>query len=195
MQGLALALALLSLAVPARAQDGGLRSFDELKTLGDRAAISRALFEEIGKVLGHPRCTNCHSVDGLPRRGETGRPHVPAVKRGPDGKGIAAMRCRSCHGRRNYEAIGMPGAENWAAAEPDMQLADRPLAEICRQWKDPARTGGRDLKQIVAHFADDPLIAWAWAPGGKRSTPASSQEELTRYVQAWVDTGAVCPEE
>ena len=75
-----------------------------------------------------------------------------------------------------------------------MQLRDRPLAEICRQWKDPKRTGDKDLKAIVKHLAEDPAVAWSWAPGGTRSTPPGSQRELARYAQAWVDTGAVCPE-
>lgn len=189
-----LVLAFVLLAGQAAAQET-LRTFDELRALKDRDAISRALFGEIGKILHHPRCSNCHSADGLPRQGETGRPHVPLVKRGYDGKGLPAMRCRSCHTKRNYSATGIPGAEIWHAPTPDMRLADRPLAEICAQWKDPARTGDRDLKAIVKHLKEDPAIAWAWNPGGKRSSPPGSQEELARYAQAWVDTGAVCPEE
>lgn len=194
LAALALAVALAILTGTARAE-GDLRSFDELRALGDRVAISRALFGEIGKILQHPRCTNCHSVDGLPRQGEAGRPHRPAVKRGPDGMGKPAMRCRSCHATRNYAPTGIPGAAIWHAPEPDMRLAGRPLAEVCRQWKDPARSGDRDLRAVIKHLKDDPAVAWAWQPGGTRSTPPGSQEELGRYAQAWVDTGAECPAE
>lgn len=189
-----LALILVLVAGQAGAQEA-LRSFDELRALNDRDAISRALFEEIGRILQHPRCSNCHSADGVPRQGDTGRPHIPKVRPGHDGKGVPAMRCRSCHSSRNYAATGIPGAAIWHAPEPDMRLAGRSLAAICAQWKDPSRTGDRDLKAIVKHLKEDPAIAWAWTPGGGRSSPPGSQAELGRYAQAWVDTGALCPEE
>ena len=81
---------------------------------------------------------------------------------------------------------------NLSGGEPFLR---KEFAEICRQWKDPKRTGDKDLNAMVKHLAEDAAIAWSWAPGGTRSTPPGSQADLARYAEAWVDTGAVCPEE
>ena len=68
------------------------------------------------------------------------------------------------------------------------------LAEICAQIKDPARNGGRSLEEIVHHIGTDHLVGWAWAPGGDRQpAPGTQSAELARCLDAWVNTGAVCP--
>src|SRR3954464_13204365 len=41
--------------------------------IGDTAARSAAMFTELGKVLTHPRCVNCHPAGDRPRQAE-GRP-------------------------------------------------------------------------------------------------------------------------
>ena len=65
-------------------------SFSSIPDLGQRSA---ALFAELGKVLQHPRCVNCHPAGDRPRQGNAGRLHQPPVERGADGFGLPAMRC------------------------------------------------------------------------------------------------------
>ena len=75
-------------------------SFD---SIADPAARSAALFNELGKVLTHPRCVNCHPAGDHPRQGEQGRLHQPPVTRGADGHGLEAMRCPICHQHANFD--------------------------------------------------------------------------------------------
>ena len=67
------------LAAPAVAQE--LRAPDQV-TGADDAARSAALFTEMGKVLQHPRCLNCHPVTGGPTQGDDMQPHNPPIVRG-----------------------------------------------------------------------------------------------------------------
>ena len=56
-------------------------------------ARSAAMFTELGKVLTHPRCVNCHPAGDRPHQGDDSRLHQPPVARGVDGLGTATMRC------------------------------------------------------------------------------------------------------
>ena len=67
------------------------------------------------------------------------------------------------------------------------------LAQICEQIKDPARNGGRSLEDIVHHVGGDDLVGWAWAPGGDRAPAPGTQAQAGALLDAWVKTGAVCP--
>jgi hypothetical protein len=166
------------------------QSFDGIT---DTAARSAALFTEAGKVLTSPRCVNCHPAGDRPLQGETHRLHQPPVARGPDGFGIASMRCASCHGNANYDAAGMPGHPHWHLAPREMAWQGKTVGEICTQIKDPARNGGRSLQQILTHMATDTLVGWAWAPGFGRQPAPGTQRELGALIDAWIKTGALCP--
>src|SRR5262249_17178620 len=82
---------------------GSLASPESFATTDDPAVRSAAMFIELGKVLPHPRCVNCHPAGDRPRQGEQGRLHQPPVERGPDGLGLAAMRCSNCHQEKNFD--------------------------------------------------------------------------------------------
>ena len=158
----------------------------------DRAK-SQATFVQIATVLRHPRCINCHTVTDFPREGDAGRRHAMNVRRGPDDHGRPAMRCDSCHQDAN-QANGVPGAPLWGLAPLSMGwegLDDHQLAEAL---KDPAKNGRRSLEMLYEHMARDPLVAWAWNPGGTREPPPVSHEEFARLVRLWIDTGAASTE-
>src|SRR5438477_6535442 len=87
----------------------GLASVESFSSIGDTAARSAAIFTELGKVLTHPRCLNCHPAGDRPRQGDMSRLHQPPVARGADGHGLPAMRCPICHGQANFDPAGMPG--------------------------------------------------------------------------------------
>jgi hypothetical protein len=166
------------------------QSFD---TIADPAERSAALFVELGKVLTSPRCLNCHPVGDRPRQGEQGRLHQPPVTRGADGHGLAALRCPVCHGKTNFDPGRVPGHPEWHLAPREMGWEGRTLAEICEQIKDPARNGNRSLQDLIHHIGTDTLVGWAWAPGYGRQPAPGTQKEAGALTEAWVQTGAVCP--
>ncbi|SRR5579871_2190996 len=170
-----------------------LASVESFAAIRDTRARSSALFTELGKVLTHPRCVNCHPADDSPREGEVSRLHQPPVSRGPDGYGLPAMRCPICHQQANFDPAGVPGSPNWQLAPHEMAWAGKSLGEICAQIKDPARNGNRSLEVLVEHIGDDSLVGWAWAPGYGRQPAPGTQKEAGALAEAWVKTGAVCP--
>ncbi len=192
------ALALLLSAAAAvdaagKARTEGLATPADFRKLPAGRTRSVAIFEEMAKVLTHPRCVNCHPSGIRPLQGEEGRPHEPTVVRGRDGLGMVGMRCSTCHGAGNDLASGIPGEPHWKLAPASMAWAGRTVGAICRQITDPARNGGRSKQEIAEHLAKDPLVAWAWSPGGSRSAPPGSQVLLGNLARAWVEHGGHCP--
>ena len=171
----------------------GLASVESFSSISDPAARSAAIFTELGKVLTHPRCLNCHPAGDRPRQGDMSRLHQPPVERGADGHGLPAMRCPICHGQANFDPAGMPGNPIWHLAPREMAWEGKTLGEICAQIKDPARNGNRSVDALVEHIGEDQLVGWAWAPGHGRRPAAGTQKEAGALVEAWVKTGAVCP--
>ena len=165
-------------------------SFSSMPDLGQRSA---ALFTELGKVLQHPRCINCHPAGDRPRQGNASRLHQPPVERGADGFGLPAMRCPICHQRANFEPARMPGHPQWHLAPREMGWEGKTLGEVCAQLKDPERNGGRSLDDLVHHIGGDTLVGWAWAPGFGREPAPGTQEQAGALAAAWVKTGAACP--
>jgi hypothetical protein len=167
---------------------------DSFANLSDTAARSAALFTEADKVLSSPRCVNCHPAGDRPLQGDAQRLHQPPVERGSDGFGTAAMRCSTCHQDANFDPAGVPGHAHWHLAPGEMAWQGKTAGEICVQIKDPARNGGRSLQEITTHIATDSLVGWAWAPGFGRTPAPGTQKGLGALIEAWVQTGAVCPE-
>jgi len=188
------ALVLMSAtAVNSAGPQATLATPDSFAGIGDTAARSAALFLEAGKVLTSPRCVNCHPAGDRPLQGEASRLHQPPVERGVDGFGAVTMRCATCHQAANFDAAGVPGNPHWHLAPREMAWQGKTVGAICAQIKDPARNGGRSLQQILAHLAEDPLVGWAWAPGFGREPAPGTQKQLGALIEAWLNTGAVCP--
>jgi hypothetical protein len=165
-------------------------SFAEIR---DTAARSAAIFTELGKVLTNPRCVNCHPAGDRPHQGDEGRPHQPPVQRGADGRGLAAMRCSICHQNANFDPGRVPGHPEWHLAPRETAWEGKTIPEICAQIKDPARNGGRKPEDLVHHIGEDTLVGWAWAPGFGRTPAPGTQQQAGALVDAWVQTGAICP--
>jgi hypothetical protein len=174
-------------------QADSLASPDSFAAIADTTARSAALFAELGKVLTHPRCVNCHPAGDRPRQGEEGRPHQPPVARGADGHGLPAMRCSICHQAGNFDPARVPGNPEWHLAPREMAWEGKTLAQICEQIKDPKRNGGRSLEELVHHIGTDSLVGWAWTPGVGRTPAPGTQQIAGALADAWVKTGAVCP--
>lgn len=171
----------------------GLRSVDSFDSIGKKSERSVALFVEIGKVLTHPRCINCHPAGDQPLQGASDRLHEPPVVRGRTGFGVTGMRCRTCHSTENYDPGRVPGAPLWHLAPAKMAWQGLSLTELCEQIKDPERNGGRSLNEIHEHMAEDALVGWGWAPGADREPAPGTQEAFGDLIRAWIKTGAECP--
>lgn len=179
-------------AVGAATPDGAVLREPEA-IVGTGRARSVALFQEVSKVLQHPRCVNCHPRGDRPLQGDGQRLHLPAVVRGADGRGAEGLRCTSCHGDANFDPGRVPGHDDWHLAPKSMAWEGRSPGEICRQLLDRRRNGGRSLDQIVRHMAEDGLVGWAWHPGEGRTPAPGSQEQFGRLIRAWAESGAACP--
>jgi hypothetical protein len=187
------ALAMLTGAAASQAASRTLAAPESFAAIGDTETRSAAYFTELGKVLTHPRCVNCHPAGDSPRQGEAGRLHQPPVERGADGHGLPAMRCSSCHQKANFDPARMPGHPEWHLAPREMAWEGKTVAEICAQIKDPARNGGRKVEDLIHHIGTDTLVGWAWRPGFGRAPAPGTQQEAGALVEAWVRTGAACP--
>ena len=176
-------------------QAGGttLRDAASFSAIPDRQARSVALFGEIGKVLTHPRCMNCHPATERPRQTDARRLHQPMVVRGPAGHGAPGLECATCHGKQNFDPARVPGDPHWSLAPASMAWEGKSLGQICEQLKDRNRNGGRDLAAIVKHVTTDSLVLWGWNPGPSREPAPGTNAQFGALMQAWADTGAACP--
>ena len=189
----ALAISMITGYAVSETAPSALASPESFASIADTDARSAAVFSELGKVLTHPRCTNCHPAGDRPRQGDASRLHQPPVTRGADGHGLPAMRCSICHQNANFDPGRMPGHPEWHLAPLEMAWEGKTVAEICAQIKNPARNGGRKVEDLVHHIGEDTLVGWAWAPGAGRSPAPGTQKQAGALVEAWVKTGAACP--
>jgi hypothetical protein len=198
---LILAAACAAIAVPAAfaqtAPPAALKTPSEFQSIANQGDRSRAIFAEIGKVLTHPRCMNCHPAGEHPLQGADHHEHKPVVWRSDTGS--FGTPCGECHTEQNvtlHEAAGyqsIPGHPRWGVAPLSMAWEGKSIGDICRQLKDTARNGGRDLALLQEHIAKDDLVAWGWNPGPGRDPAPGSQDAAGQLVQAWIDSGAECP--
>jgi hypothetical protein len=177
-----------------------LRPPSAFANISDRAARSRSLFAEAGKVIMNARCMNCHPAGNQPSQGDDEHVHEPVAFRGDAGVGVPGLPCASCHTDKNFPlAIGaasyqsIPGHPRWGLAPTEMAWQGKTLGEICRQIKDPARNGGRSPALLQEHMAKDDLVGWAWHPGPGRRPAPGTQDEFGAIIAAWIETGAECP--
>jgi hypothetical protein len=189
----ALLTSMLTAYAVSSVQSDSLATPESFTSTADTEARSAAIFAELGKVLTHPRCVNCHPAGDRPHQGELGRLHQPPVERGADGLGLAAMRCPICHQQANFDPGRVPGHPEWHLAPRGMAWEGKTLGEICAQIKDRERNGGRSLEELVHHIGTDSLVGWVWAPGFDRRPAPGTQKEAGTLAEAWVKTGAVCP--
>ena len=64
--------------------------------------------------------------------------------------------------------------------------------QICED-EGPGRERGRTGKDVIEHMKVDPLVLWAWTPGGGRTPPPLSHERFVEVLEAWVHAGMPCP--
>jgi hypothetical protein len=164
---------------------------------GNQEDASRAAFLEAYKVFMHPRCMNCHPAGDVPLQGDDSHPHAQNVKRGPEGKGLYALKCANCHQNANLPGENMPpGNPSWHLPRPEMPFVfqGKSPAELARQLKDPKQNGGKTLEQLLQHVSEDKLVVAGWDPGDGRTKPPLTHDEFVRKMRDWVEKGAAVPE-
>lgn len=149
------------------------------------------------RVFMHPRCMNCHPDGDAPLQGEDSHIHAQNVTRGPDGKGLFALKCAACHQDRNLPGPNTPpGHPNWhlPGAEHPLVFQGRSPAQLAAQLKDPARNGGKTLEQLVEHVEKDGLVLACFSPPEGRAKPPLTHAEFAKAFRTWVEAGAPLPE-
>jgi len=127
----------------------------------------------------------------VPLQGDDSHPHAQNVKRGPEGKGLYALKCANLPGEN------MPaGNPNWHMLPPTMKMVfqGRTPAELARQLKDLQQNGGKSLEQLLHHVTEDKLFLGGWEPGDGRTKLPISHAEFASRMREWVEKGAAIPE-
>ena len=161
-------------------------------------------WQQIYSVLTHPRCLNCHTATDYPQQGDDRHRHLYNVVRGPQGKGVAALNCATCHQEANADTTGVPGGPDWHLAPLPMQWQDAndntlPSSTVCRAVTDRSKNGGLDGSGLLKHNQEARLVLWAWQPGRRidgttRSLPPLTHEQFVAATRKWVEAGTPCPQ-
>jgi mono/diheme cytochrome c family protein len=160
-------------------------------------AGSREAFAAAYRVFMSPRCMNCHPSGDVPLQGDDNHLHAQNVKRGPDGKGLYALKCAACHQEANLPGDNMPpGSPKWQLPpiETRMVFQGKTAGELARQLKDPKQNGGKTLDDILKHVTEDKLVLAGWDPGDGRTKPPLSHAEFAAKMREWIEKGAAAPE-
>lgn len=150
-------------------------------------------FEDMTKVLMHPRCLNCHPAGNRPTQGMDLHVHQMNVQRGPHDNGNVGLKCATCHQSENNENSGVPGAPKWGLAPKSMAWQGLTPGQICRVIKDKKKNHGMSLEKLIVHNGEDKLVAWGWNPGHGREPVPGTQKEFGELTKRWVESGAECP--
>jgi hypothetical protein len=159
-----------------------------------REEESKEAFIAAYKVFMHPRCMNCHPAGDVPLQGDDSHLHTQGVKRGMDGKGLFALKCKNCHQDADLKGDNLPpGHPNWhlPPANRKMVFEGKTPRQLAMGFKDPKFTGFNTMDKFLHHIEDDPLVKHSFTYG---TPPPLSHEEFTAKVKEWIDKGAVVPD-
>ena len=159
------------------------------------SVASVTAFQEVYKVLMHPRCMNCHPKGDIPLQGDSSILHTMGPKRGKEGKGIYAMKCSNCHQATNTPGLNTPpGNPEWHLPPANMKMVfeGKTPDQLAKQLVDRKQNGNKTKQQLIEH-AHDTLVLWGWNPGEGRSLPPLSHEEFVKVWTTWLNTGAYAP--
>ncbi len=168
-----------------------------------RSAEGLAAWREVYSVLTSPRCINCHTATNHPQQGDDRHRHFANVVRGPEGKGVPALQCVTCHQESNAESTGVPGGHGWHLAPLSMRWQDTSRkilssTEVCRAITDRSKHHDLDGPGLLKHHEEEPLVRWAFQPGRRidgtaRTLPPLAHEQFVAATRRWVEAGAPCP--
>lgn len=159
-----------------------------------REEESKDAFLAAYRVFMHPRCMNCHPSGDVPLVGDDSQLHPQGVKRGPNGKGLYALKCSNCHQEEHVPGEHMPpGNERWKlpSAKQKMVFQGKTPAQLAIHFKDNKFTGFKNFKEDLLHHVEfDPLVLNGWTYG---TPPPLTHEEFVAKIKEWIVKGAVIP--
>jgi hypothetical protein len=173
---------------------------DSAKLIGEKvpdSIISKKAFLEVYKVLMSPRCMNCHPSGDAPLQGDDSRIHTQGVLRGPEGKGLYALKCSNCHQPKNAPGLHMPpGNPKWQLPPPDTKMVfqGRTPRKLAAQLLNKKENAGKNKAGLIDHITNDTLVAAGWHPAEGLSLPPLSHKEFARQFRQWLDKGAYLPD-
>ena len=159
-----------------------------------REQESKDAFIAAYKVFMHPRCMNCHPAGDIPLQGDDSRLHPQGVKRGVDGKGLFALKCKNCHQDSHVAGEHMPpGHAGWhlPPASLKMVFEGKTPKQLAMHFKDPKFTGFKTMDKMLEHVEKEPLVTNSWTYG---NPPPLSHHEFVEKVKEWIDKGAAIPD-
>lgn len=161
------------------------------------SVVSKKAFIRVYSVLMHPRCMNCHPAGDAPLQGDDNHVHAMNVKRGPDGKGLYALKCSNCHQPANTPGLNMPpGNPNWHLPPENMKMVfeGKSARELAKQLLDMTKNGGKTKEQLLEHVTSDKLVLGGWNPGEGRTLPPLTHKEFAQQFKLWIESGAYAPD-
>lgn len=190
-------IVILSIAVVLSFKSEGLSNVNKNPhfTKNDSIASKKA-FLKVYKVLMSPRCMNCHPSGDIPLQGDDSRLHLQGVKRGPDGKGLYALKCANCHQPHNLPGLHMPaGNPKWSLPSANMKMVfqGRSSHDLAVQLLDKKRNGRKSIKALINHITSDTLVLAGWKPADGLAMPPLPHREFVKAFNEWINKGAVSP--
>lgn len=157
---------------------------------------SQKAFLKVYAVLMSPRCMNCHPAGDVPLQGENSNLHLQGVKRGAEGRGLYALKCRNCHQDQNMPGLHMPpGNPKWSMPPARMRMVfqGRTARQLARQLLDKKHNGGKSVQELIRHVTDDGLVLTGWKPADGLAEPPLSHSQFVQAFNEWIIKGAVAP--
>ncbi len=106
-----------------------------------------------------------------------------------------SSRCAApiCHQEANFDPGRVPGHPDGTSRRARNGVG----GQDARRDLHPDQGSGAQRQPHaggpVHHIGDDTLVGWAWAPGYGRQPAPGTQKIAGALVEAWVKTGAACP--
>ena len=202
MRGLGIGTLLILIALAVWAPRATAHADNATAVVRTSQSDGLAAWQQVYSVLTHPRCINCHTATNYPQQGDDRHRHFANVVRGPEGKGVPALSCATCHQDTNA-STGVPGGHSWHLAPLSMAWQDRndhalSSAAICAAITDRSKNHNLDGPGLLKHHEEEPLVLWAWQPGDRldgshRAVPPLSHAAFVAATKRWVDAGTPCP--
>ncbi|WP_294303074.1 hypothetical protein [uncultured Chryseobacterium sp.] len=171
------------------------KTYSPISVVKKDSIASVKAFGEVYKVLMSPRCLNCHPAGDIPLQGDDSHVHQMYPQRGPDGKGLYAMKCANCHQDENTPGLHMPpGNPKWHLPPADMKMVfeGKTARELAKQLMNKKENGNKSIEDLIKH-ADDGLVLAGFNPADGLKKPPLTHAQFKKAWITWLTTGAYAP--
>lgn len=174
-------------------------------TVAQETAVTReeglAAWDRVFAVASHPRCTNCHVGAQVTPMWE-GLGYVEDAEHGMNVQaddsriGAESVPCRTCHvtsAAENTVPHAPPHIDDaWRLPPIELDWLDKTSAEICAQMRSPETNDGNTVAELVDHIRTSEFVSWGFLPGGGRTKPPGTTDDMAADVALWGEAGTPC---